>query len=98
MRTEQYVYHNLKVSDELVGDNKKKVLAYQIRTDNLTQSFLRVIDTKLVDPAVFSVHEIYHADELFVKVKPDVYDTYLAILLGSSKVTLRTLERVIDND
>lgn len=97
MRKETYVYYNLKVSDELVGDNKKKVLAYQIETDNLTQCFLRVIDTKLIDPAVFSAHEVYHGDEHFVKVKPDIYQKYLEVISGNSKVTLRTLERAIDN-
>lgn len=95
MREESYIYYDMTESDFLKHRNKCKVIAYKIKTEHLTQCFLRVIDTKLVGRFQFSASELLHSGEEFAKVNEEIYNKYLDILNGKSRVPLKSLERMI---
>lgn len=94
MREEMYVYHNLMIGD-IRPENKFKVLAYRIKTEHLTQCFLRVIDTKLVNPSEYNMHQLVKSGEEFVKVTEEHFNKYLDIIHNKSRVPLKSLERLI---
>ena len=96
MRNEIYTYYDLKQYTQLpYSNNKTRVLAYRIETDNMTQYFLRTIDSRIVNPNAYTAYELSNGGEVFIKVEKNVYDKYHDIINGKSRSSVRSLERLV---
>lgn len=95
MRYTSYILHNLVEKQQVDEADMWKVICYQVETDNITQSFIRTAYSNLIDPAGMTPGEVKALGLDFVKVPADVYEKYIAIITGTSKASLRILERLI---
>ncbi len=70
------------------------IIAKKVQTDNISQYMIKFINNFPVSPVENTVYELKKNDGTFVKVNESVYNTYIDIINGKSRVSLNSIGRL----
>lgn len=95
MRETIFTMHDLSQTAVKPNDKMYAVIAYVVHTDNMSQHFLRLCDSKIVNPNELSLRELKRDYNNFTKVTEEVYNKYHDILHGRTRTGFQSLERMM---